>query len=226
MSAPFESLQQKLGYDFSDEALLQQALTHRSFGTPNNERLEFLGDAILDVLIGEWLYRQYPLATEGELSHMRAQAVCGENLSALGFELALGDCIRLGAGELQSGGRSRQSSLANAIEALIAAIYLDGGIAACQTVVIALFADVLSRLNPANRKDAKTQLQECLQARHLLLPQYRLLERSGQDHAASFHVECEVKEMNLRASAVASSRKKAEQLAAEKILSQLEITKT
>lgn len=219
-----DRFQQKLGYLFSDRELLLQALTHRSFGSVNNERLEFLGDAVLDMLVGEWLYQRFPSATEGELSHMRSQAVCGSNLAVVGASLMLGDCLRIGAGEVQSGGRQRESTLANAVEAIIAAVYLDGGLAACHQVVKAQFAPVVERLDPSTRKDAKTQLQEYLQARQLSLPQYRLLKRAGQDHAATFYVECEVVGLDLRADAVASSRKKAEQLSAEKILSQLEST--
>jgi ribonuclease-3 len=219
-----DGLQYQLGYIFSEQDLLLQALTHCSFSSSNNERLEFLGDAVLDLLIGEWLYQRFPLATEGELSHMRAQAVCGNNLAAVGFSLGLGDCMRMGAGEIQSGGRTRHSTVANAVEAIIAAIYLDGGMTACRQVVNKLFVDVALKLDPQTRKDPKTRVQEFLQARTLSLPQYRLLKRSGQDHAAIFHVECAVVDLDLRADAEASSRKKAEQLAAEKILLLLEST--
>ncbi len=222
MSADLDTLQGALGYDFRDQSCLVQALTHRSFGVPNNERLEFLGDAILDLLIGELLYHRYPQAAEGDLSRMRAHAVCGENLALIGRRLDLGCYLRLGAGEAQSGGRERESSLANAVEAIVAAVFLDAGLECCRRVVLALFADVLASLTPSVSKDAKTVLQEYLQARQKSLPHYRLAERSGQDHAALFHVVCELGSMGIQAGATASSRKKAEQMAAAAVLNMLE----
>jgi ribonuclease III len=217
-------LQHRLAYTFVSQPLLVQALTHRSYSSLHNERLEFLGDAILDLVVGEFLYHQFPAATEGELSHMRAQAVCGEQLAEIGQQLQLGDCLYLGAGEAKSGGRQRESSIANAVEAVIAAIYLDGGIENCRTVARRLFAPVLTEMNEQGVvKDAKTRLQEYLQCHHLPLPQYRLLTRTGMDHNASFTMECEVAALNVRTVATASSRKKAEQLAAEEIFKQLEL---
>jgi ribonuclease-3 len=222
MTGQIEQLQLRLGYKFVNQALCVQALTHRSHGFPHNERLEFLGDAILDLLVGEHLYVRFPLASEGELSHMRAQAVCGENLAAIGRQLQLGDCLYLGAGEVSSGGRQRQSSIANAVEALIAAVYLDGGMESCQAVTEKLFTAVLQSVRPGSGKDPKTSLQEYLQGRQLDLPKYRLVLRTGDDHNASFTMECAVTALGLVAEATASSRKKAEQLAAEKILTSLE----
>jgi ribonuclease-3 len=217
-------LQHQLAYTFVSRSLLIQALTHRSYGAPHNERLEFLGDAILDLTIGEFLYHQFPAATEGELSHMRAQAVCGEQLAEIGRQLQLGDCLYLGEGEAKSGGRQRESSIANAVEAVIAAIYLDDGIESCRTVARRLFAPVLAKMiEQGVVKDAKTRLQEYLQCRHLPLPQYRLLTRTGMDHNASFTMECEVAALDVRAVSAAPSRKKAEQLAAEEIVKQLEL---
>lgn len=214
-------LQQRLGYRFGSASLLVQALTHRSHGALHNERLEFLGDAVLDLLISEFLYLRHPTATEGELSHMRAQVVCGEQLAAMGQELHLGACLYLGAGEDKSGGRQRQSSIANAVEAVIAAIYLDGGMESCRKVVQHLFASLLEQTEQGAVKDAKTRLQEYLQAKHMVLPRYCLVSRIGNDHDASFTMECIVESLAMRADATASSRKKAEQMAAEKILEQL-----
>lgn len=224
MSSLLDELQQRLGYRFSSQELLLQALTHRSYGSPHNERMEFLGDAILDMLVGESLYRQFPEATEGELSHMRAQAVCGASLAEVGLSLGLGECLRMGAGEKQSGGSQRQSTVANALEAVIAAVYLDGGLPVCENTVAHLFSAVLSQMDPLVGKDAKTRLQERLQARQLALPHYRLLARSGRDHEASFHVECDVANLGIRGDAMASSRKKAEQLAAEQVLLRMDRT--
>jgi ribonuclease III len=215
-------LEQRLTYKFVNRLILVQALTHRSYGGLHNERLEVLGDAILDLLVGEFLYRSYPSATEGELSHMRAQVVCGDRLAELGRQLQLGDCLYLGAGEAGSGGRQRESSIANAVEAIIAAVYLDGGMEACRTVTHHLFAPVLEGMEQGAVKDAKTRLQEYLQSRHLPLPQYRLVTRAGGDHNASFTMECEVAALAMRAASTAGSRKKAEQLAAEEILKKLE----
>jgi ribonuclease-3 len=216
-------LQERLAYIFSNRALLVQALTHRSYGSPNNERLEFLGDAIVDLLVGEFLYHRYPAATEGELSHMRAQVVCGESLAELGQQLQLGDCLHLGAGEAKSGGHRRESSIANAIEALVAAVYLDGGMDVCRVVTHRLFAPVFEQMGQSTVvKDPKTRLQEYLQSRHLLLPEYSLLTKTGNDHNANFTMQCEVVAMGIKATATAASRKKAEQLAAKEILVQLE----
>ncbi|HSC74976.1 MAG TPA: ribonuclease III [Pseudomonadales bacterium] len=224
MNETLNSLQHRLAYTFVSQPLIVQALTHRSYGVLHNERLEFLGDAILDLFIGEFLYQQFSAATEGELSHMRAQAVCGERLTEIGQQLQLGDCLFLGAGEAKSGGRQRESNIANAVEAVIAAIYLDGGIESCRAVVLRLFAPILAQLMEQGAiKDAKTRLQEYLQSRHLPLPQYRLLTRTGMDHNASFTMECEVLALNISAVSIASSRKKAEQLAAEEVFKQLEL---
>jgi ribonuclease-3 len=222
VTATLDLLQYRLGYTFSNQSLFVQALTHRSYSGLHNERLEFLGDAILDLLVSEYLYQHYPSAAEGELSHMRAQVVCGERLAEIGLQLQLGSFLYLGAGEDKSGGRQRQSSIANAVEAIIAAVYLDGGMEKCRHVVHHLFAVLLEQVEQGVGKDAKTRLQEYLQARHMLLPQYCLVNRTGNDHDACFTMECIVEPLALRADATASSRKKAEQMAAEKILEQLE----
>lgn len=223
MTNTYDQLQQQLAYSFNDMAVCQQALTHRSFSSNHNERLEFLGDALLDVIVGEYLYKRYPQASEGELSLMRAQAVCGESLAVVGRTLGLGELLRLGDGELKSGGRDRTSSLANAVESLIAAIYLDcGEFKRCEQIVLALFAPVLAQASPVRSKDAKTELQERMQARHLSLPQYELVERVGQDHNAVFTMRCVLPDLKLSAQASANSRKKAEQLSAQAVLALLE----
>ncbi|HQQ74428.1 MAG TPA: ribonuclease III [Pseudomonadales bacterium] len=224
MTKALKQVQDSLGYSFSTPSLCTQALTHRSYSSSNNnERLEFLGDAVLDLLISELLYERYPSASEGELSHMRAQVVCGDNLAAIGRLLEIGESLNLGAGEIQSGGRERASSLANAVEALIAAVYLDGGMDSCRSVAAKLFQPILQKTAPGTAKDSKTRLQEYQQARQLPLPEYILLSRSGSDHEASFTMMCKVSSLNMQAEAVASSRKKAEQMAAEKILKYLEV---
>lgn len=222
VSERLAALQGLLGYEFRQISVCLQALTHRSYNNQHNERLEFLGDAILDLLISESLYKKYPSATEGELSHMRASIVCGENLAMIARQLELGSHLYLGAGEARSGGRERQSTLANALEALIAAIYLDGGLEACRATTEKLFAPVLASVVPGTGKDAKTQLQEYLQARQLPLPTYRLLARTGSEHEARFTMQCAAEAFGLAAEATAGSRKKAEQLAAEKVLELLE----
>jgi ribonuclease-3 len=223
VSEIIDALQERLSYIFKDRSLIVQALTHRSYSIQNNERLEFLGDAILDFLVGEFLYRQYPSATEGELSNMRSQIVCGEQLTMLGRELMLGESLLLGAGEEKSGGRERGSSLANAVESVVAAVYLDGGIECCRQLVETLFSPMLGRISLDAIKDSKTRLQEYLQSRHLPLPKYILFERTGSEHNLLFTMRCEVESFQIQASATASSRKKAEQLAAEQIIRQLEL---
>ncbi len=214
-------LQEKIAYVFSNQQLCLQALTHRSFGAHHNERLEFLGDAVLDFLITDILYGQHSAATEGELSNMRAHVVRGEQLAKIGESLCVGELLRLGAGEQQAGGRQRASLVANAVEAVIAAVYLDGGLPACRLVVQKLFAPVLAGLTPAIGKDAKTTLQEYLQSRHLPLPVYEQVARSGSDHNASFTMECSVAALDQKATGIAPSRKQAEQLAAKKLLTNL-----
>lgn len=223
MTNIYDQLQQQLAYSFKDIAVCQQALTHRSFSSQHNERLEFLGDALLDVIVGEYLYKHFPDVSEGELSLMRSQAVCGESLAVIGRKLSLGQLLRLGDGEVKSGGRDRQSSLANAIESLIAAVYLDSGdFKRCEQMVLALFAEVLALSSPVRAKDAKTELQERMQARHLTLPHYELIQREGKDHNAIFTIRCALSDLNLAAEASAGSRKKAEQLSAQAVLALLE----
>lgn len=210
-----------LTYRFRDPALATLALTHRSAGRPNNERLEFLGDALLGAFVAELLYEAHPNASEGELSRLRAQLVNGQALAAIARELALGEQLKLGPGELKSGGFRRDSILADAFEALLAAIHLDGGLQACRDSVRELFAGRIAAL-PRSSKDAKTRLQEWLQARGLPLPQYELKDCRGEEHARSFDVRCAIAEpLAIAADGSGGSRRAAEQEAAETVLSRL-----
>lgn len=211
----------KLDYRFRDPALAVLALTHRSAGRPNNERLEFLGDALLGAIVAEMLYEAHPRASEGELSRLRAQLVNGQALALIARELALGDELKLGPGELKSGGFRRDSILADAFEALLAAVYLDGGFEPCRQTIRALFAQRIADL-PKSSKDAKTRLQEWMQARGLPLPVYELTGSHGEDHAKVFDVACSIAEpVLLRADASGPSRRAAEQDAAEIVLGRL-----
>lgn len=211
----------KLTYRFNDPALAQLALTHRSIGRPNNERLEFLGDALLGAIIAEMLYEAHPRSNEGELSRLRAQLVNGQALAVLARELELGDELKLGPGELKSGGFRRDSILADAFEALVAAVYLDGGFDACRQSVRELFGERIVAMRRSS-KDAKTRLQEHLQAGGWPLPQYELVASHGEDHAKTFDVRCSISEpLAMAAAASGGSRRTAEQDAAESVLSQL-----
>ncbi|ULU23968.1 ribonuclease III [Dyella terrae] len=208
----------KLDYRFLDPSLAQLALTHRSAGRPNNERMEFLGDALLGVVVAELLYEAHPNASEGEMSRLRAQLVNGQALAVIARELELGDELKLGSGELKSGGFRRESILADAFEALIAAVYLDAGFDACRAVVRGLFEPLVAAI-PRSSKDAKTRLQELLQARGWPLPQYDLIDSHGEDHAKTFDVSCEINEpAPIRADGRGTSRRAAEQDAAETVL--------
>lgn len=222
MSRSHAKLCRRLGYRFSRPELLQTALTHRSHGSQNNERLEFLGDAVLSVIISEALYHKFPGGDEGALSRLRASLVRGETLAAKARELELGGELLLGPGEQKSGGHRRASILAGALEAVIGAIYLDGGFPAARDVVLAVFAEELSRVSLERvGKDPKTQLQEYLQARRLALPEYRVVGVTGHDHAQVFRVECRVVGLGEAVGGEGSSRRKAEQDAARKTLQRL-----
>lgn len=210
-----------LKYRFRDPALAELALTHRSAGKPNNERMEFLGDALLGAFVAEMLYEAHPKASEGELSRLRAQLVNGQVLAEIARGLTLGDALKLGPGELKSGGFRRDSILADAFEASLAAVFLDGGLAACRQVVRELFGGRIAALQRSS-KDAKTRLQEWLQGRGHALPQYELIDSRGEDHAKVFDVRCTVTEPQPHsAEASGFSRRKAEQDAAEVVLSSL-----
>ena len=215
MSA-FARLEKRLGYVFTQSELLKKSLTHRSFGPMHNERLEFLGDGVLNCIIANLLYRQFPLLPEGDLSRMRSHLVKESTLNDIAQEFSLGEVILLGEGELKSGGRQRPSLLADAVEALIGAIFLDGGFAAAEKVVPVLFHQRLQGLDPERLgKDPKTLLQERLQAKKRSLPIYNVLEITGEAHRQLFRVECRVAELGVVTTGEAGSRRAAEQLAAE-----------
>ena len=219
-------LEKLLGHCFDDQHLLQQALTHRSVGSRNNERLEFLGDAILGSVIAAELYRRYPQAKEGELSRLRANLVRRESLAEIAQSLGLGQYLKLGGGERKSGGHQRDSILSDTVEALIGAIFLDSDFATCQHGILELFADRLDALSDvAFLKDAKTRLQEYLQSRQQPLPEYIVSEVSGKAHAQIFSVECVVGDTDLSpGKGEGSSLRHAEQNAAQDILARLENT--
>lgn len=217
-----ESVAQQLGHSFSDQSLLRTALTHRSFGTPNNERLEFLGDGILDCVIAALLFRRFPSLPEGDLSRLRANLVRQETLHHLAQELKIGDHLRLGEGELKSGGATRPSILADALEAVFGAIYLDGGFAVAHQVIDRLYAPLFEELKPGQfQKDPKTRLQEWLQGRKKPLPRYQLLEASGAAHEKRFEVACDIENPAVRTIGHGPSRRVAEQVAAEKALKEI-----
>lgn len=212
------------GYRFSDPALLAQALTHRSAGSPHNERLEFLGDSLVNHFMADALYRHWPKADEGALTRARAELVRESALAGIARMLQLGDLLVLGPGEMKSGGRHRDSILADAVEAMVAAIFLDAGFEACRAAVLPWFAPLLAALPPPNKvgKDAKTRLQEWLQARQQPLPAYTLLEERGEDHARVFRVSCTLAQPGILAYGEGSSRRAAEQQAAEAALKDIE----
>ena len=220
---PVPWVREKLGYEPRDTALFGAALTHRSASGRNNERLEFLGDAVLNLVIARHLYRAFPEASEGDLSRLRARVVSSEPLALVATEIALGDVLHLGSGELKTGGFRRESILADALEAVCGALFLDGGLEAAETVIERLFQPRIAGLPaPASLKDAKTRLQEYLQAQGHALPRYLVERTEGEPHAQTFHVTCEVPELALQAQGTGSSRRRAEQEAAEKILQTLE----
>lgn len=211
-----EPLRLELDYAFRRSELLRQALTHRSFGAPHNERLEFVGDAVLNCVVAAALYERFPALPEGELSRMRAGLVNKDTLAQVARKLDLGPQIRLGEGELKSGGALRASILADALEALFGAVLLDGGFDAARATIVACYGDVLRNADPAIlRKDPKTQLQEWLQARRLPVPDYAVTSTTGEAHEQQFAVECRIPGMRIVASGEGSSRKVAEQAAAE-----------
>ena len=218
-----QRLESRLGYAFRQPELLETALTHRSAGRRNNERLEFLGDAILGFVISEALFDRFPEATEGQLSRMRSNLVRGETLSELARELELGEYLILGAGELKSGGYRRESTLADAFEALIGAIYRDSGLDAARDFVLRHLQPHLARLDPAGiLKDPKTRLQELMQARGHALPSYEVTAVRGKTHDQQFEVVCHVEGLSEPVHGAGGSRRKAEQAAAAAALERLE----
>ncbi|GAB6041632.1 ribonuclease III [Endothiovibrio diazotrophicus] len=222
MSDDFGRLAERLGYRFNDPERLRVALTHCSFGAANNERLEFLGDGAVNFVIASALFQRFPEAPEGTLSRLRASLVKGETLAEIAAGLKLGDYLRLGSGELKSGGFRRASILADAMEAVFGAVYLDGGFEAVRGLILALYEERLGRVNAERElKDPKTRLQEWLQGRRLELPRYEVIDVIGAAHDQTFHVRCLVNELPAPTEGKANSRRRAEQKAADKALAQL-----
>lgn len=205
-----------IGYSFQDRHLLQLALTHRSFAATNNERLEFLGDSVLNLVVAQQLYQRFPKLPEGDLSRLRAQLVKESTLSEIANALELGPLLRMGEGELKSAGWRRPSILADAVEAIVGAVYLDGGYVAAEALVIKLYQDKLETIDPkAIDKDAKSQLQEFLQSKKIALPDYNVVLIEGEAHAQSFKVECHIQKLNIVTLGEGTSRRSAEQQAAQ-----------
>ena len=219
-----QALSAHLGYTFQSDAYFKQALTHRSAGAPHNERLEFLGDAILNLVMADILYQRYPALKEGELSPLRAELVKGETLATIAKELALSELLSLGPGEIKTGGAKRTSILADALEAIFGAVYLDGGFEAAKQVILNVYDSRLKqhRPNQAAIKDAKTALQEYLHAHKIPLATYTLIQTEGAQHAQQFHVSCTISSLNLSKKGQSTTRRKAEQLAADAVLKQLQ----
>ncbi|NQZ86827.1 MAG: ribonuclease III [Colwellia sp.] len=212
-------LSKKLGYTFNNTDLLLQALTHRSAKGTHNERLEFLGDSILGFVIAEVLYQQFPSHDEGDLTRMRSSLVRGVTLAEIGRGFNLGEYLILGPGELKSGGHRRDSILEDAVEAIIGAVYLDSDNDTAKTLVLSWFADRLDIIKPGNeQKDPKTRLQEYLQARKIALPLYEVIHTTGQSHNQQFTVRCTTEVINTEVITNGTSRRKAEQSAAQQVL--------
>lgn len=212
-------LNKRLGYQFKDQNLLMQALTHRSAKGAHNERLEFLGDSILGFVIAEQLYQQFPKESEGDLTRMRSSLVKGVTLAELARDFKLGEHLILGPGEKKSGGHRRESILEDSIEAIIGAIYLDSDIGNCKALILSWFEKRLAKIKPGiNQKDPKTRLQEYLQGRQIPLPVYEVIDIKGQSHNQEFTICCITEVINEKIITKGTSRRKAEQAAAEKIL--------
>ncbi|XKE46821.1 ribonuclease III [Halomonas organivorans] len=223
MSNSLTLFSRRIGHDFAQPELLELALTHRSFGGRNNERLEFLGDSIVNFVIAEDLYQRFPQAREGQLSRLRARLVKGQTLAELAREMHFGDHLRLGSGEMKSGGHRRDSILADAVEAVIGAIYLDAGMETARARVLAWYAERLEAIDLQDtQKDPKTRLQEFLQSRQVALPRYEVISVEGEAHAQTFTVECHVDILDEHTQGIGSSRRHAEQQAAERALGRLD----
>ena len=224
LTLKYQRLEQRLGYHFEDQRQLQLALTHRSHGATNNERLEFLGDSILNFVVGEELFKRFPEVREGQLSRLRSQMVKGETLAELAREFELGDCLVLGEGEMKSGGNNRDSILADSVEAIIGAMYLASGLDVCRERVLSWFASRLNKLGlNTSAKDSKSRLQEYMQAQRQPLPEYVVVDVGGEGHAQMFTIECRVALSKKSTSATASNRREAEKQAAAQMLVQLKI---
>ena len=222
MENRLDALQRRIGYRFADAQLLSRALTHRSFGADHNERLEFLGDAVLSLAISGLLFERFAGSDEGDLTRVRAHLVREDSLHRVAVQLGLPDVLNLGEGEARGGGAQRASILADALEAVLGATFLDGGFDAARALVQGLFGEVIQTTDVASwSKDAKTELQEWLQARRLPVPTYRISATRGQAHAQTFEVECVVPALNLTESGEGRSRRVAEQEAARRMLDAL-----
>jgi len=220
-----EELCRQLGYEFSQPELLQRALTHRSFSPENNERLEFLGDSILGSVISRHLYITYPDLSEGELSRLRSNLVKEEALASFATSLELGKCLSLGEGERKSGGSRRSSMLADAMEAIFGAVLLDGGYTEAEKVILKLFVPYLEKVDLKTLgKDPKTLLQEHLQGKHIPLPIYQVIATQGVAHAQSFAVECSIPSLQIATRGEGTSRRNAEQQAAQEACRRLNIS--
>lgn len=221
--AAMQRMQQQLGYQFNDTGWLQQALTHRSYSSRNNERLEFVGDSVLNYTVARMLFDAFPKLSEGELSRLRASLVNEGTLADIAIKINLGDCLYLGTGELKSGGFNRPSILADAMEAVFAAINFDADFQTAEKVVQSLFKDRILTVDFSNQgKDAKTLLQEALQARRFALPKYRIEEQTGEGNEAQFVVSCDLGELGWIGRAQGNSRRLAEQAAAKEAVAWLE----
>lgn len=211
-----QALSNQLGYVFINTQLLQQALTHRSFSAINNERLEFLGDGVLNFIIAHQLFSRFANLPEGDLSRLRAQLVREEALATIAMTLNIGEHLQLGEGELKSGGWKRPSVLSDALEAIFGAAYLDGGFAVAELIILNLYTDLLNKIDPKSiGKDAKSLLQEYLQGKKIELPSYEVTEIIGEAHAQTFKVSCHITKLNIITNGVGTSRRIAEQQAAE-----------
>ena len=218
----YQALYNKLGYEFVNADNLTLALTHRSASKKHNERLEFLGDSVLGMVIAHALYQRFPKQPEGNLTRMRASLVKGDTLAEVGKEFALGDLLKLGPGELKSGGFRRASILSDAVEAIIGAIYLESGFDVCEALILKWFKQRIEKLDPnLHLKDDKTRLQEYLQGRKMPLPVYEVVEISGKAHDQTFEVECKVEPLELESVGRGNSRRKAEQHAARLVLEKI-----
>ena len=218
-SNAIDALLKKLEYSFNNIELLDEAITHRSFAAKNNERLEFLGDGVLNFVIADELFKSYPDVQEGDLSRLRANLVNKESLAEIANQLSLGEVIKLGSGELKSGGFRRPSILADTVESILGAVYSDGGFEPARELIIRLYSYRFAL--PADLqslKDPKTQLQELLQSRKFSLPSYDVVDITGKAHAQVFHVKCTMEKLKIEVTGEGKSRRKAEQLAAQKAI--------
>jgi len=217
-----DNLASRLGYQFKNAALLAQALTHRSFASNNNERLEFLGDGALNFIIANQLYNRFSKLPEGDLSRLRAQLVKESTLCEIALSLSIGESLKLGEGEMKSAGWKRPSILADALEAIVGAVYIDGGHLAAEALVLQLFNERISQIDPKIiDKDAKSQLQEYLQAKKIALPDYNVVIIEGEAHAQTFKIACIIEKLNINVAGEGTSRRNAEQQAAQLALEKI-----